>query len=293
MLYALMAFFMWSLFPLYFILLDNVSALEMTAQRLIWAFVSLTIVFAVRRQWGWLRQLRLHPKVLLIFICSAAILSLNWGVTVWATHHGRLVEASLGYFITPLITILFGCFLLKETLRLSQKCAVALAIAGVLWITWRSGALPYVGLTLGLSFGCYGLIRKIAPLGGLEGQAVEILVSLPFGLITAFLMMHDGTSIFVSGGWSDRILLILLGPIATIPLILFAEGARRIPLSLLGILQYLTPTMQLLIGVFLLQESFNQDRLIGFILIWCALAVYSADGLWEMRKRSLLSNSVK
>ncbi len=289
MLYAISAFFIWSLFPLYFKMLDHVSPLEVTVQRLIWAFTAMAIFFLYRRQWGWLRKIKDNPKMLLTFVCSAAILSLNWGVSVWATHNGHLVEASLGYFMTPLISVCFGCFLLKEQLRLWQKIAIVLALAGVAWITWRSGTLPWVGLTLGVSFGVYGLLRKTAPLGGLEGQAVEILLSMPFAVIVAAYMIKTQTSVFIQGGWDTRAMLIILGPVATLPLILFAEGARRIPLSLLGVLQYITPTMQLLTGVFILNEAFNQDRLVGFIMIWMALTVYSVDGLWEMRKKSLLS----
>jgi chloramphenicol-sensitive protein RarD len=289
MLYAISAFFIWSLFPLYFSMLDHVSPLEVTVQRLIWAFTGLAILFLCRRQWGWLRQLKDNPKMLLPFACSAAILSLNWGMSVWATHNGHLIEASLGYFMTPLISICLGCVLLKEQLRLWQKLAVVIALAGVAWITWRSGTLPWIGLILGASFGVYGLIRKTAPLGGLEGQAVEILLSMPFAVVVGIYMIMTDTSVFIDGDWSTRSMLIILGPLATLPLILFAEGARRIPLSLLGVLQYITPSMQLLTGVFILNESFNPDRMVGFIMIWIALAVYSLDGLWEIRKKSLLS----
>lgn len=289
MLYAISAFFIWSLFPLYFNMLSHVSAQEVTIQRLIWAFVALGLLFLYRRQWGWLTQLRDNPKMLLTFFCSAAILSLNWGVSVWATHNGHLVEASLGYFMTPLISVLFGCFLLKEQLRGWQKIAIVMALCGVAWITWRSGALPWVGLTLGISFGVYGLIRKTAPLGGLEGLAVEIVLSMPFAIVAGMYLVNTDSSVFLSGDWDTRIKLMILGPLATLPLFLFAEGARRIPLSLLGVLQYITPTLQLLTGVFILHESFNPDRMVGFIMIWMALAVYSLDGLWEIRKKSLLS----
>jgi chloramphenicol-sensitive protein RarD len=289
MLHAISAFFIWSLFPLYFNMLSHVSPLEITVQRLIWAFVGLGILFTYRRQWGWLTQLKNNPKMIVVFFCSAAILSMNWGVNVWATHNGHLVEASLGYFMTPLISICLGCFLLKEQLRLWQKIAIALALGGVAWITWRSGTLPWVGLILGGSFGVYGLLRKTAPLGGLEGQAVEILLSLPFAVVVAGYLVGTNSSEYISGTWDTRVMLMILGPLASLPLILFAEGARRIPLSLLGVLQYITPTTQLLIGIFVLNESFNPDRRVGFILIWIALAVYSLDGLWEIRKKSLLS----
>lgn len=286
--HAVTAFFIWSMFPLYFKLLDHVSPLEMTVQRLFWAFIALTAYFTWKRQWGWLGSTLKNPRTLFTFLCTATILSLNWGVTVWATHNNRLVEASLGYFMTPLISVLLGCLILKERLRLAQTAAIFLAFGGVAWITWTSGALPWVGLTLGISFGVYGLLRKTASLGGLEGVAVEILISLPFALLMGAYLVQTEASVFFSGTWGTRLLLMAAGPIACLPLILFAEGARRMPLSLLGILQYITPTMQLVIGVVLFNEMFNPDRLVGFMIIWIALAVYSIESLWQMRKQSLL-----
>jgi chloramphenicol-sensitive protein RarD len=281
--YALLAFTLWGLFPVYFKSLHQVSATEMLAHRMLWSMLFLFAVLSVRQQWRWLGPVLRDRHLLGRFAASAVLLSTNWGIYIWAVNAGHIVEASLGYFINPLINVLFGMAFLGERLRPVQWLAVAIALAGVLWLTWQNGQPPWISLALAMSFAGYGLLRKIAKLGALEGLTLETMLLFPIALLYLLLLSLHGSSAFGSASVGVKILLALAGPITAIPLLLFAAGARRIPLSMLGLIQYVTPTLQLLLGVAVYGESFGKVQLIGYGAIWIALVVYSLDGLWRVR----------
>jgi chloramphenicol-sensitive protein RarD len=276
---AALAFLCWGLFPLYFHAIDEVPPLQILAHRMVWSLLFLVIVLTVRRQWGWLAQAR-QPKVLLSFIASAFFLSANWGIYIWAVNSGHVIESSLGYFINPLVNITFGYVLLKERLRPAQWGAIALAAIGVAWLTWQAGTLPGIALLLACTFGIYGLLRKTAALGALEGLSFETMVLFPLALVyVAWLTLHGQNAFLNTSSDTTRLLLIAAGPITAIPLLLFASGARKIPLSVLGLLQYLSPTLQFFLGVWIFHEHFDSTKLVGFVLIWSALALFAAEGL--------------
>lgn len=278
---AALAFLCWGLFPLYFHAIDEVPPLQILAHRMIWSLLFLLVVLTVRRQWGWLRLAR-QPRVLGVFAASACLLSVNWLIYIWSVNNGHVIEASLGYFINPLVNIMFGFLLLKERLRRAQWLAIGVAALGVAWLTWQAGTIPWIALALAASFGGYGLMRKTAPLGALEGLSFETMVLFPLAAVyVSWLTMHGQNAFINTPSNATRALLMAAGPITAIPLLLFASGARRIPLSVLGLLQYLSPTLQFLIGVALFHEAFTAERLVGFVLIWIALSLFAAEGLFR------------
>jgi chloramphenicol-sensitive protein RarD len=280
-LYAAIAYVLWGVFPIYFKALQEVSPLEILLHRIVWALAFLLMVLAWRRQWSWIGKVLRQPKVLAGFTASAILLSLNWYIYIWAVNNGHVVDASLGYFITPLVNVLLGFLLLHERMRPAQWAAIALAAFGVAWLTWQAGHLPWIGLMLALSFGSYGLLRKTAALGPLEGLSLETFLLFPLAFGSLGVLAWHGHNAFAQAPTASKWLLAAAGPITAVPLLLFAAGARRIPLSTLGLLQYIAPSLQLLIGVWLYSEPFGGERLAGFVAIWSALAGYSLEGLWE------------
>lgn len=282
---AALAYAMWGLFPLYFQLVSAVAPLEIVLHRALWSLAFVLVLLAVLRRWGWLRDILRRPGTLAMFALSALLLSANWLVYVWAVNNGRVVDSSLGYFITPLINVLLGYFVLHERPRRMQWCALAVAAAGVLWLTLFAGSLPWVGLVLAASFGSYGLIRKTAPLGALEGLALETMLLAPLAVGVLAWRTADAGSALSGGGTALLGLLALSGPLTALPLLLFAAGARRIPMTTLGVLQYIGPTIQFALGVWLFHEPFAGPRLVGFVLIWLALVIYTAEGWLSMRRR--------
>jgi chloramphenicol-sensitive protein RarD len=276
---ATLAFLCWGLFPLYFHAIGEVPPLQILAHRMLWSLLFLVIVLAVRRQWAWLRIVR-QPKVLASFVASAILLSLNWLIYIWAVNNGHVIEASLGYFINPLVNIMFGFMLLKERLRRTQWMAIGVAALGVAWLTWQAGSVPWISLALAVTFGGYGLLRKTASLGALEGLSLETMVLFPLAAAyVVWLSVHGQNAFLNTPSDTTRLLLVAAGPITAIPLLRFAGGARKIPLSVLGLLQYLSPTLQFLLGVWLFHEAFTPERLVGFVLHWLALALFAAEGL--------------
>jgi chloramphenicol-sensitive protein RarD len=283
---AALAFLCWGLFPIYFHALGDVPPTQILAHRMLWSLLFLVVVLAWRRQWSWLNIVR-KPRVLGSFIASAFLLSANWLVYIWAVTNGHVVESALGYFINPLVNIMLGYLILHERLRRAQWGAIALAAIGVGWLTWQAGTVPWVALMLAFSFGAYGLLRKTAALGALEGLSFETMVLFPLALgYFVWLTMH-GQNVFLNTDSSTtRALLVAAGPTTAIPLLLFASGARQIPLSVLGLLQYLSPTLQFLLGVWMFNEPFSPGRLVGFLFIWAALALFAAEGLLAHRRAS-------
>jgi chloramphenicol-sensitive protein RarD len=232
-----------------------------------------------------MKLLREQPAVLARFAGSALLLATNWFTYIWSVNHGHVVEASLGYYINPLMNVALGTVLLHERLRPAQWAAVGVAALGVVWMTTEVGHVPWIALVLAVSFAGYSLLRKTAPLGSLEGLAVETAVLFPLALAYLGWESAQGHNVFTASGWDMRWLLVAAGPVTTIPLLLFAAGARRIPFSLLGILQYLTPTVLLILGVWLYHEPFGANRAIGFGLVWAGIGLYLAEGLFKLGTR--------
>ena len=282
---------MWGLFPLYFHFIKQVPPIEVVLQRSVWSLLVVLLILAWRGQWrgqwGWLRSAFGNGRQMLLFTCTGSLVMCNWLVYVYAVQSQQVVEASLGYFINPLVSVLLGVWVLKERLQPAQKLAVALAAAGVLWLTLSTGRLPWVALVLACSFGLYGLLRKTASLGALEGLALESLLLAPLTVpALLWVQAYDG-GVWGEGSVSLVALLMLSGPLTALPLLMFSAGARRLPLSTIGMVQYLSPTLQLLLGICLFGEPFQLQRLVGFGLIWLALAVVSANALglgpWSIR----------
>ncbi len=285
--YALGAYTLWGLFPLYFKLLHAVPSMQILAHRMVWSLLLVLGILLVRRRWAWMRLLREQPAVLARFAGSALLLACNWGTYIWAVNHDHVVEASLGYYINPLMNVALGTVILHERLRTMQWVAVGIAACGVAWMTTEVGHVPWIALSLAVTFAGYSLLRKTAPLGSLEGLAVETAVLFPLALVYLAWQSAHGANAFAAGDWNLRWVLIAAGPITTIPLLLFAAGARRIAFSLLGILQYITPTVLLGLGVWLYHEPFGVDEAIGFGLVWVGISVYLAEGLVRLRWRSV------
>jgi chloramphenicol-sensitive protein RarD len=280
---AALSYALWGLFPLYFRQVAAVPAFEIVLHRSVWSMAFVLLILLWQRQWAWVGEVVKQPRTLGIFMVSALLLSGNWLIYVWAVNNGRVLEASLGYFINPLVNVALGMLFLKERLRPAQKGALALAVAGVAWLTWTAGVPPWIALSLALSFGVYGLLRKTASLGALEGLALETALLAPLAVpALLWLSFHGGTLSTADGPtWAW---LLFAGPLTAVPLLLFAHGARRVTMATLGLLQYLAPTIQFLLAVWLFQEPLRPERLAGFALIWAALAVYSAESLWRLRQ---------
>ncbi|MBS0304959.1 MAG: EamA family transporter RarD [Proteobacteria bacterium] len=278
--YASAAYLLWGVLPVYFKTLQQVGALEILGHRIVWSLAVCTLLLLALGRWQWLSELGRQPRVLLWFATSSALVAANWYVYIWAVNADHVVDASLGYFINPLVNVLIGAAFLHEQLRRTQWLAVGVAALGVAWLTWQGGALPWIGLTLALTFSLYGLLRKTAALGPIEGLTLETLLLTPPAAIYLLWLVHTGQSGFADGDGVTRLLLLAAGPVTAVPLLLFAAGARRIRFSTLGLLQYLGPTLQLLFGVWLYQEPFA-ERAAGYAMIWLALAVFSVEGLMQ------------
>lgn len=278
-LYAAACYSAWGLFPIYFKALHSIPSLEILLHRMVWALVFLLLVLATRRQWTWIRGVVRRPKLLAGFAASALLLSANWFLYIWAINNDRIVDASLGYFMTPLLNVFLGFILLKERLRSVQWFAIACAGLGVLWLGLQTGHPPWIALVLATTFGMYGLLRKTAALGALEGLSLETMLLFPFAFSYLVYLAFQGQSAFLQTTTTTQFLLLAAGPITAIPLLMFAAAARRIPLATLGLMQYISPTIQLVIGIWLYHEQFSHDRMLGFLGIWAGLLVYSLDSL--------------
>ncbi|MDH5208821.1 MAG: EamA family transporter RarD [Burkholderiaceae bacterium] len=285
--FALTAYLLWGVFPLYFKQVQSVAPLEVLANRMLWSLVFVAGLLTILRGTRWLRSLLRNRPPIGLFAMSATAVSINWLIYIWAVNSGHIVDASLGYFINPLLNVLIGALFLHERLRPAHWVAVSLAALAVGWLTWSAGRLPWIGLTLAASFAAYGLLRKRAPLGAIEGLAVETALLAPLAIAYLLWLTIHHESAMVAALSDGRpalvVWLLLAGPITAVPLLFFAAGARRIPFATLGILQYVGPSLQLLIGVKLYGEPFDTDRLIAYGAIWVALAIFSIDGLLQWR----------
>jgi len=270
--------------PLYLKAVAAVPPLEVLSHRVLWSVVMLLVILGVMR--GGLRRTTdaLRDSSLWPALCASTVLiSVNWLVYIWAVQTGQLVEASLGYFINPLVNVVLGYVFFGERLRPAQKVSVTLAAIGVAWMVVVVGRIPWLALALAFSFGFYGLLRKKSPVDSVNGLMIETVVLAPLALGWLAWKSAHGACAFVSGGWAERILLVLAGPVTALPLLFFASAARRLQLVSLGFLQYLAPTFQFLIAVFLFGEPFDSRRAVAFVFIWAALLIFSGERLLQLR----------
>lgn len=282
---AVGAYATWGFFPLYFHALKAVPPLEILSHRVVWALLFLIGVLTWRRQWGWLKPALQQKRVVLTFAAAGTLLAVNWVTYIWGVNSGYVVETSLGYFINPLVSIFLGMIFLHERLRPGQWLAIGAAFMGVVYLTFSYGRLPWIALVLAFSFGTYGLLRKVGKLGSLEGLTLE--TGFMFLPALGFLVWLEWqkTAAFGHAGGLTTVLLGLAGVATAVPLLMFGQAAREIPLTVIGILQYIAPTFQFLIGVLIFKEPFTADRLVGFGIIWLALVLYTAEGLLQLRKQ--------
>jgi chloramphenicol-sensitive protein RarD len=284
---AIGAYILWGLLTIYWKSIQTVPAFEVLCHRMVWSFFFVLLLLVWKRRWQWLQLVRKSPVTIITFLGTSFLIGLNWFTYIWAVNAGHIVDASLGYFINPLFSVFLGVLFLGERLRRWQWIAIGIASGGVIFLTLGYGAFPWIALTLAITFGFYGLLRKTAPLGALEGLSLETAVLFLPAL--AYLVYRElvGAASFGHTGAITSILLALTGVITALPLLLFAYGARRATLATVGILQYIAPTLQFLLGVLVYGESVTETRMIGFGAIWIALFIYSLEGVVEGRKRTI------
>ncbi len=278
------------LFPIYLKAVGEASALEILAHRILWSVPFGAVLIALRKQWGEVLKALTTPRVLILLGVSALAISFNWLIYVWSVVNDRILEASLGYYINPLMYVAAGVFILGERLRLAQIIAVCLATIGVLVLTFGAGVFPWVSLTLAVLFTLYGYIRKTTPVGAMPGLFVETTLLSPLALIYLLWLMNSGAAVFLQSSITMDTLLVLAGPVTVVPLVLFALSARRLRLSTLGFLQYIGPTLQFVLGLYY-GEPFTWAHGVCFGLIWTALAVFSFDAARASRAERLMKTA--
>ncbi|MFT3761393.1 MAG: EamA family transporter RarD [Pseudoxanthomonas sp.] len=278
------SFVLWGVVPLYWHMLKAVPSLQIVAHRLIWSALLVLGWLALKNGTRWFGEIRARPHALRNLLLSSLLIAFNWGLYIWAVNAGHVVETSLGYFINPLLNVLLGVLVLRERLNGLQWLAVGCAALGVAWLTWQSGAPPWIALGLAFSFALYGLVRKLVAVDAVGGLAMESLYLLaPALAFLAWAEAGHGGGFMHGWGLGIDLLLVVGGAITALPLIGFAYGVRRIPLSVVGLMQYIAPTLQLLIGVLILHEPFGRERAVGFAAIWLGLLIFACDGLWRSR----------
>jgi chloramphenicol-sensitive protein RarD len=280
------AYGMWGLVPLFWPLLKPSGAVEILAHRMAWSLVFVAVALAVTRRWAWAGELLRQPRRLGLVAIAAAVITVNWGLYIWSVNSGHVVEASLGYFINPLVTIAMGVVLLKERLRPVQWVAVATGCAAVIVLTVGYGQLPWISLTLAFSFATYGLVKKKVALGGMESLAAETAIQFLPAAGYLLWLASRGESTFTTGGAGHGALLAAAGVVTALPLVCFGAAAIRVPLSTLGLLQYLTPVFQFLLGILYFHEAMPPERWAGFALVWVALCLLTWDALRTARRLS-------
>ena len=284
-LFAVGAFGAWGFFPLYFRQLPPDSALEVLLHRSAWSVpFLLLLLLAGAGSFDRVRAALGRRRDLLVLMASAGLLAGNWLLFIWAIQVGRVLECALGYYINPLLSVALGVLVLRERLTRPQLAAILLAVLGVLVLAWRGQEFPWVALTLALSFGLYGLLRKTMTLGAAEGLLAETLLLLPFAIVGMVWLGSDGRGYFLAGDWGVDLLLVSTGVITATPLVFFSAAARRLPLSTIGMFQYSAPTLQFLMAVFLFGEHFSSVHAITFALIWSAVAIFLFEG-WRKGRR--------
>jgi chloramphenicol-sensitive protein RarD len=283
-LFAIGAYLAWGFLPVYWKALVEVPAIQILGHRVVWSFLLLAILITFLSSWDPIKKALVEPRLLFIFGVAALLLSANWLTYIWGVNSGFIVETSLGYFINPLVNVLLGVLFLREKLRVGQWIAIGTATFGVLYLTFAIGRLPWIALLLAFTFGFYALVKKTSSFGSLQGLTIETaILFIPALAFLIFAELRDQGAFSHISVQTD-ILLIFTGAVTAIPLLLFGSAAQKINLSTLGILQYLAPSIQFLIGVGIYKEPFTTSTLTGFIFIWFALALYSAEGYFTHRK---------
>ncbi len=289
--YAFGAYGLWGLLPIYWKWLQVVPAFEILLHRMVWSLLFLLAMVYAAGRWQGLRESVGNRRTLALYAAAALLLSGNWWLYIWAVNAGFIVETSLGYFVNPLVNVVLGVIIFRERLRPGQWTAILLAAAGVAFLTWVYGQPPWISLGLAFSFAFYGVIKKIAPLGASEGLTLETaLMSVPASAVLVY-WWTTGTGSFGSLGPRIDLLLVGAGATTALPLVWFAAAARRLPLSIVGVMQYIAPTVQFLIGVLLYGEPFDLHRLVGFAIIWTALVLFTAEGVWARGRLPAASRS--
>jgi chloramphenicol-sensitive protein RarD len=276
--YAVGCYVIWGLVPLFWKTMQDVPAIDILANRMVWSLGVVLLLLATRREWRWIGPALRSRHVVFTYLGAAVLLSFNWYIYIWSVNHGFVVESSLGYFITPLANVLLGVIFLHERLRPWQWASVGLAAAGVLYLTVGYGRPPWIALALAASFGLYGLFKKQAPLEPLRGLVLETSFMFLPALAFLFWRSATGAGSFGTMGLTTSLLLMSTGVITIFPLLWFASAARLIPLSMMGVLQYISPTMTFILGLTIYHEPFTATKLVGFMIIWAALALYWAEG---------------
>jgi len=278
------AYSLWGVFPLVFHQLRSVEPTEILIHRVVWSFVVVAMLLVVRQERHWFAQVRSQPGALPRLTLAAVLIAVNWLVYIWAVNNDHVVEAALGYYVNPLISVALGIAVLGERLRRLQLVALGFGVVAVGVLTVAYGRVPWIALVLACSFGGYGFLKKAVTVGAVTSLAVETLVLLPAAVVGLVVLEATGEAAFLHGSLGRDVLLVGLGVITAVPLLLFGTAARRIPLSLLGLLQYLTPTLQLLCGVLVFHEPMPPERFVGFVLVWIALGLLAADALGQRRR---------
>lgn len=286
---AIGAYVIWGFLPIYWKALQQVPALQILNHRVVWSLVFLAILISARKNWSPLRQAIRQPKIVLVYGLAACLLAVNWLTYIWGVNAGFIVETSLGYFINPLVNVLLGVLFLREKIRPLQWVPIGMATAGVLYLTFSYGSLPWIALVLAFTFALYGLLKKTAPLGSLHSLTLETGILFVPSLLYLVYVALQGSGIFIEYNTLTNLLLVFTGVVTAVPLLLFGAAARSINLSLLGLLQYIAPTCQFLIGVLIYNEPFTQARLIGFSIIWAALFLYWLESFLAHRRASRLA----
>ncbi len=283
------AYAIWGAFPLYFPLLEPAGAVEILAHRVLWSAITMGLLVLLLRRTTQLRALWADRRVLVLLTLAAIVISINWGTYIWGVNNGRVVEASLGYFINPLVTVLIGVLVLGERLRRLQWLAMGVATLAVAVLTWDYGRPPWVALALAFSFGTYGLLKKTANAGAVESLALETAVIAPVAALYLGWLVATGAAGFAAHGAAHAVLLMTTGIVTAVPLICFGDAATRVSMVTLGLLQYLTPVLQFAVGVLILHESMPPGRWAGFALVWLALLVFTTEALTHHRRQLRLA----
>ncbi len=285
---AISAFFLWGIFPIYWKALDHVPSTQILAHRVIWSLVFLLCLVSLQRRWREANYIISFSRDVTRFLFTSFLLATNWLTYIWAINTNQIVEASLGYFINPLMNVCLGMIFLRERLSRWQLLSVVLAFMGVLFLTLHYGRLPWIAFTLAFTFGTYGLLRKTAKTGSMDGLLFETAILTPIAIFYVIILSLRGSGAFLTTGLRTDVLFIGAGLISALPLLLFTHGARRIQYSTVGFLQYIAPTGQLLVGVLLYKELFTRIHAISFGLVWMAIIIYSISSFLHYRKQVML-----
>lgn len=283
LLFGFLAYGMWGVFPLFFHLLRDIPSSEVLLHRVIWSFVFTALIIVVLGRHRLILQALKSRQLLRGLVLSSLLVSINWLVYIWSVAQGRVLESSLGYFLTPLVSVFLARFFLQEPLSRARQLAILLATLGIIWLVYRLGFLPWISLVLALTFGLYGLVRKQLALDTLSALTIETALLLPLALAYWVYLAAQGQSNFEFSANTTTWLLLLCGVVTATPLLLFASAAKKLSLSALGFMMYINPTMQFLIAIFVFDEAFDSNQLIGFSFIWLALIIFSADSMLEKR----------